>query len=259
VKRVAWCVLLVTLTACTSLRSVLLPALTPSPRPAVTPSPADHFDFPLDPNRFGPYIHNVTGPLDVDTRYGVTNPGLGTAGKCFVNRAGQKVPFDRLFHAGEDWFAFDASGQVEAGLAKDAPVHAVANGLVVWKQNIGEQGEIVVVEHLLAGGAPDSRAHVWSAYWHLDRVPVAVGQIVYRGDVIGFIYDQGANSHLHWEIRTWFDGSNLFPPTSAGGRGTCNGRVPGLGYTWDDIPARAAPGAWGYVDPAKFVKEHRGQ
>jgi murein DD-endopeptidase MepM/ murein hydrolase activator NlpD len=225
------------------------PTFTARPRP--TPAPADRFDFPLDPNRFGPYVHNVTGPLNVDTRYGVQNPGLGSAGKCFVDKNGKRVPFAELYHAGEDWFKFDARRQVDPGAATGEAVHAVANGLVTWKQDIGAEGWVITIEHLLADGSK-----VWSAYWHVAEPEVSFGQIVYRGDVIGKIADRGWNSHLHWEIRTWGDGSNLFPPTSAGGRGTCNGRVPALGYTWDDLLARASPNAWGYLDPSKFVKEH---
>ena len=107
----------------------ILPSLDPSVTPlptrhpsTATPLPADHFDFPLDPNHFGPYVYNVTGPLNVDTRYGVQNPGLGDAGKCFVDENGHKVPFAELYHAGEDWFKFDARRQVDAGAAKDEPV-----------------------------------------------------------------------------------------------------------------------------------------
>ena len=247
---------LVVLTACSSsFPQSLLPSVSPSPVPAVTPQPADRFDFPLDPARYGPYVYGVSGPGKVDTRYGVQNPGLGDDGKCFVDAAGHKVPFRLLYHAGEDWFLLDGQGQV-TGDAQGHPVRAVANGLVVWKQDIGAQGKIVVIEHLLADGA-GTPAHVWSAYWHVDDVPVAVGSIVYRGDVIGVVADQGYNSHIHWEIRTWFDGTNLYPPTTAGGRGTCNGRAPALGYTWDDIPARAVPDYWGYRDPVKFIKEHQ--
>lgn len=228
----------------------LLPAATPVP--VVTPPAVDHFDFPLDPARFGPYVQGVTGPLDVDTRYGVQNNGLGRAGKCFVDRDGRQVPFNLLFHAGEDWFAFDAHGQVEAGAARGQPARAVANGVVDYTQDIGAQGRIVVIQHRLADGS-----RLWSAYWHVTGLTVTRGEIVRRGEVLGVIADQGFNSHLHWEIRTWGDGSSLFLPTTAGGRGTCNGRVPALGYTWDDIPARAVPEAWGYLDPVKFIKAHR--
>jgi murein DD-endopeptidase MepM/ murein hydrolase activator NlpD len=244
------------LTGCASQVAKVNPALTPlptmTPRPAITPSPADHFDYPLDPNKYGPYIYRVSGPLDVDTRYSVQNPGLGSTGKCFVDRYGQRVPFNQLYHAGEDWFAYDARRQVVPGAAKAAPVRAVANGVVSWLQDTGGEGRIVVIEHLLVDGT-----HVWSAYWHLASPTVAIGQVVYRGDVIGRVFDQADNSHLHWEIRTFGDGSNLFPPTSAGGRGTCNGRVTALGYTWDDVLSRASPNAWGYLDPVKFIKEHR--
>jgi murein DD-endopeptidase MepM/ murein hydrolase activator NlpD len=226
------------------------PTLTP--HPPATPSPADRFDFPLNPQRFGPYVYNVTGPLNVDTRYGVQNPGLGNAGKCFVDADGHKVPFSQLYHAGEDWFAFDAHRQVDAGAAAGEPVQAVANGRVAWKQNIGAEGWVIAIEHLLVDGSK-----VWSAYWHVTDPTVAIGQLVYRGDVIGRVADRGYNSHLHWELRTWADGSSLFPSTSAGGRGTCNGRVPALGYTWDDLLARTSPNAWGYLDPAKFIEAHR--
>ena len=111
---------------------------------------------------------------------------------------------------------------------------------------------MIAIEHLLADGSK-----VWSAYWHVDEPTVSI-----RADRLSRrcdrrVADRGDNSHLHWEIRTWGDGSNLFPPTSAGGRGTCNGRVPALGYTWDDLLARTSPNAWGYLDPAKFVKEHQ--
>lgn len=251
-KSVVWCVLAILLAACSSFPQSLLPVVSPSPVPKITPPAADHFEFPLDPARFGPYVQGVTGPLDVDTRYGVQNNGLGTQGKCFVDAEGRKVPFNLLYHAGEDWFAFDAQRQVDAGAAKGVPVRAVANGVVDWRQDIGTQGQIVVIEHLLADGS-----HVWSAYWHVDEVHVNVGTVVARGEAIGVVADQGGNSHLHWEIRTWGDGSGLFPPTTAGGRGTCNGRATALGYTWDDIPARAVPDYWGYRDPAKFINAHR--
>jgi hypothetical protein len=59
---------------------------------------------------------------------------------------------------------------------------------------------------------------------------------------------------LHWEIRTFEDGSALFTGDSAGGRGTCNGHVAAVGYTWDDDPTRAVPDFWGYRDPTAFVE-----
>jgi murein DD-endopeptidase MepM/ murein hydrolase activator NlpD len=91
----------------------------------------------------------------------------------------------------------------------------------------------------------------------VDRVHVRPGQPISQGQVIARIYDQGLNSHLHWEIRTFMDGTTLFPAGTAGSRGTCNGHVAGVGYTWDDQPRRANPIFYGYIDPIAFVTEHQ--
>jgi murein DD-endopeptidase MepM/ murein hydrolase activator NlpD len=219
-------------------------------RPIPTPAPAGGFDFPLDPLRYGPYVQGVTGPLNVDTRFGVQNPALGGAAKCFHDRDGVGVPFRELYHAGEDWFRLDAAGQADTFAAAGDPVRAVARGVVYLTQEIGNQGSIVVLAHRLADKTP-----VYSAYWHVDRLQVGWGDTVERGQVIAMIRDQGGNSHLHWEIRSFGDASELFPPDSAGGLGTCNGRAVGVAYSWDDDPVRARPEYWGYFDPAAFVRD----
>ncbi len=227
------------------------PLPTPLPR-AETLLVADTFDYPLDPARFGPYVQGETGPLPVDTRFDVQNPGLGRDGKCFVSLDGEAIPFERLWHAGEDWFAYDARGQVQGGAAAGEPVRAVAHGVVTWAQALGSEGNVLVVAHRL----PDD-VQLWSVYWHLADVEVAVGEAVTRGQPLGVVHDRGFNSHLHWEIRTFADGSALFPDDSAGGRGRCNRYVMGVGYTWDDDLDRAHPQAWGYLHPSNFVAAHR--
>jgi murein DD-endopeptidase MepM/ murein hydrolase activator NlpD len=237
---------------------LLIPAACSGGRPSLreetipTTLPADGFDFPLDPGRYGPYVRGVTGPLDVDTRFGVQNPALGDAPKCFQDRREVKVPFRELYHAGEDWFRLDAAGQVALGAATGDPVHAVALGAVYMTQEIASQGWIVVLAHRLEDGTS-----IYSAYWHVNQLQVGQGERVERGQVIGVIHDQGRNSHLHWEMRAFVDGANLFPPDSAGGRGTCNGRAAGVAYTWDDDPNRARPEYWGYFDPVAFIEGHR--
>lgn len=212
---------------------------------------ADGFDFPLDPGRYGPYVQGITGPFNVDTRFGAQNPALGETPKCFHDRDRVGVPFRELYHAGEDWFQLDAAGQVDPYATLGDPVRAVARGVVYQTQEIGDQGWIVVLAHYLDEGTP-----VYSAYWHVSRLQVSHGDAVERGQVIALIHDQGANSHLHWEVRAFADASNLFPPQSAGGRGTCNGRAIGVAYTWDDDPSRAPPEHWGYFDPVAFVQTH---
>ena len=224
----------------------------PTVFPPATPEVVDGFDFPLDPSRYGPSIPDVTGPHHVDTRFGAQNPALGNDGKCFKDRNGTQIPFRELYHAGEDWFQLGSDGQVDGSGAAGDPVRAVANGVVYQVQEIGSQGYIVVLEHLL----PDGQK-VYSAYWHVAQPQVGLGGRVSRGDVIAMVHDQWRNSHLHWEIRTFGDGSRLFPSGSAGERGTCNGKVAGVAYTWDDDPARARPEYWGYLHPTAFIQQNR--
>ena len=225
------------------------PPYTPWPTPPV----ATAFDFPLQPaGAYGPYVQGVTGPLPVDTRYGAQNPAQGERSNCFRDAGGEPVPFARLYHAGVDLFALKDAGQVAWGEATHAPVHAVADGVVVWTLGAGGDGHIVATEHLLADGSA-----AYAIYWHVDDVQVREGQPVARGQAIAVVYDQGLNSHLHWEMRAFRDGSDLFPAGTAGARGTCNGHVAGVGYTWDDDPAQAHPDAYGYLDPTAFVEGYR--
>ncbi|MBN2004084.1 MAG: M23 family metallopeptidase [Anaerolineae bacterium] len=226
------------------------PGLAPTPlAEAQIPAFADAFDFPLDPARFGVYGRADSGRLPVDTRFGVQNPGLGSAGKCFVNRAGEKIAFGQLYHAGEDWFALNDRGRVAWGKTAGEPVHAVANGVVDSITLMGYDGYVLIVAHQTADGA------IWSVYWHVANVQVAQGQAVTLGQTLAYVHDRALNSHLHWEIRTFGDGSALFSEDSAGGRGTCNGYVTGVGYTWDDDPDHARPEFWGYLPPSAFVRE----
>jgi murein DD-endopeptidase MepM/ murein hydrolase activator NlpD len=220
--------------------------------PWPTPPVADGFDYPLQPvESYGPYVQGVTGPLAVDTRYGAQNPAQGNRSNCFRDLDGNTVPFSQLYHAGVDLFGLDEAGQIAWGQAAHAPVHAVADGVVVSTLNAGDEGHIVIIEHLLADGS-----NVYSVYWHVDHVQVQPGQPVTRGQTVAVVKDMGLNSHLHWEMRTFRDGSDLFPAGTAGAQG-CNGHEAGVGYTWDDDPIRAHPDFYGYLDPTAFLQHHR--
>jgi murein DD-endopeptidase MepM/ murein hydrolase activator NlpD len=211
--------------------------------PWPTPAVAAAFDFPLLPA--GTY-----GPLP-NTLYDVQNPAQGNRSNCFRDANGATVPFSQLYHAGVDLFALNDAGQPAWGEAKHDPVHAVADGVVVFVSDAGAEGYIVGIEHRLADGGG-----VYSIYWHVSHVQVQPGQPVARGQLIAAIHDMGLNSHLHWEMRTFRDGTSLFPAGTAGARGTCNCQVAGVGYTWDDDPARAHPSYYGYLDPTAFVENH---
>ena len=185
---------------------------------------------------------------------------MGDRSNCFRDASGGSVPFSQLYHAGVDLFALNDAGRVAWGDARHAPVHAVADGVVVFTLDAGSEGRIIAIEHLLADRPALSKvegSRVYSVCWHVDHVQVREGQPVTRGQVVAVVRDMGLNSHLHWEMRTFRDGSNVFAAGTAGARGTCNRQIAGVGYTWDDDPARAHPDFYGYLDPTAFVESHR--
>jgi murein DD-endopeptidase MepM/ murein hydrolase activator NlpD len=186
---------------------------------------ADSFDFPLPANVVG-----------WRAGYNRQNSALIRSSGCYP---GKKI-YD-LWHAGEDWKA--ASG---------TEVRAIANGLVVYADpNFSYPGNVVVIEHRLPEGGT-----IYSMYGHLTpkslKVDTEARRLVGKGDVIGTVtyqeYTDSAgvkhdNSHLHWEIRTFFDGGFLCSDKESKSSG-----IPGPGYTY---PER--PDVMGYRDPSAFV------
>lgn len=221
---------------------------------AQSPPVADIFSPPLgyaDGVEYGPRMtYNNEDVLIENTDYGIQNPDLA-GGTCFG------VPFNQILHAGEDWYREDG------GSTEDAEVTAVANGEVVFDDpGLWYPGRVIILEHMLPSGQL-----VYSVYSHIENVPAEItnGQIVSRGQYLGTVMYQayqglypeyhpsGDDSHLHFEIRYFYDASNIYTNYPA-----CNGIIPGRGYTYpehpDDFPA---PGA-GYTDPATFVQNRAG-
>lgn len=145
-----------------------------------------------------------------------------------------QTAYKNLYHAGEDW-----------ANTPGTEVKAVANGVVaIYQPGYNTYpGRVVVIEHEL----PD-RNIVYSMYGHLDEVYVYQDQNVYKGKTIGTIlYWPGDpdNSHVHWEMRYFPDGSNLCPYRKSG--------YYGPGYTYPDHPD-----SYGYTNPSNFVNSHNG-
>lgn len=86
-------------------------------------------------------------------------------------------------HAGEDFSA-----------AAGAPVYAPAAGRVVLAALLFVRGNAVVLDH---GNG------VYTGYWHLSALDVAVGDQVTRGQLLGEVGSTGLSTaaHLHWELR----------------------------------------------------------
>lgn len=127
-------------------------------------------------------------------------------------------PFGVTRHLGSDWNG-NGGGNTDLG----DPVHASTNGLVIDARDIaGDWGNVVRIVG----------CDVEAIYAHLERIEVAVGDTVTRGQRIGTI-GFGARSnpaHLHFELRD--------RPLPLGG-----------GYA--DVPPP------GYLDPTAHIRAHR--
>jgi murein DD-endopeptidase MepM/ murein hydrolase activator NlpD len=117
----------------------------------------------------GPFVYPLTTPLTLTTGFGTRR--TYNDGKLYG------------FHEGLDYAA--PSG---------TPVYAAADGRVVLAEALTVRGNSVIIGHGMG---------VVSGYWHLSRLGVEVGQVVRRGDVIGWVGTTGLSTgpHLHWEIR----------------------------------------------------------
>lgn len=74
------------------------------------------------------------------------------------------------------------------------PVHATADGIVGRADWFSGYGLYIQLEH---GGQLETR------YGHMSRLNVAAGQMVHKGDVIGYVGMTGRTTgpHLHYEVR----------------------------------------------------------
>jgi murein DD-endopeptidase MepM/ murein hydrolase activator NlpD len=176
-----------------------------------------------------------------NTAFGVRNLGLEHRRTCFG------VDWPRLLHAGVDWFRAD--GQY----ATPTDVLAVADGVVAWYDPAYNSypGKVVIVRHRLADGRD-----LYSMYAHLGPdVSIVPGQVVVRGQRIGSMLYQGGNTHLHFELRYFLDGRNIY-----GAYAACNSTTlyAGRGYTYRTYPDNFPTAGAGYVDPVAFIAANGG-
>lgn len=198
---------------------------------AVQAELATGFDFPVDPR------DGSSGRAPSYASYNARNPYLTQIAPAYGK------PFSELQHAGEDWFRGPGS-----------PVYAVANGRVVWAQWANYPGAVVIIEHQLPEGVltPWGNRFIYSMYGHLASSGlVAPNSDVTKGQRIGFLYDWGSNTHIHWEMRRYWDMRQA--PAYVNGYYFANTSIPGPGYTNTD----AHPDWFGYTNPSAWVDSHR--
>jgi len=78
--------------------------------------------------------------------------------------------------------------------AKGTPIKATADGVVRVEGWQGDYGNLIVLEHVNG---------FTTRYAHMSRFKVKAGDVVQRGDVIGYVGTTGRTTapHLHYEVR----------------------------------------------------------
>jgi murein DD-endopeptidase MepM/ murein hydrolase activator NlpD len=111
----------------------------------------------------------------IDPQYATTSP--------FGTRRAYSVADIGNFHAGQDF-----------GAPEGVLVTAPAAGVVVMAEPVTVRGNAVILDH---------GRGIFTGYWHLSEIKVAVGQPVAAGDVLGIVGNTGLSTgaHLHWEMR----------------------------------------------------------
>ena len=82
---------------------------------------------------------------------------------------------------------------IDISADRGTPVHATADGTVEAASYTGNYGNLIVLDHGFG---------IATRYGHLSRYAVRSGQIVKRGDLIGYVGSTGrsTSSHLHYEV-----------------------------------------------------------
>jgi len=133
--------------------------------------------------------------------------------------------FGRNSHLGDDWNAV-TGGNTDLG----DPIYSIANGYVNFAEDIGGGwGKVIRIWHQTL-----DNELVESLYAHCEKMNVAVGQFVKKGQKIGTIGNADGLylAHLHFEIRSNVELS--------------------IGNGYSDFTE-------GYLDPTVFIEDHRGE
>ncbi len=93
---------------------------------------------------------------------------------------------------------------VDLAAPMGTPVYATASGIVAEAKYWSSYGNYVEIEH---GGALETR------YAHLERYTVRAGDMVNKGDLIGYVGSTGRSTgpHLHYEVRVAGEPVNPLP------------------------------------------------
>lgn len=82
---------------------------------------------------------------------------------------------------------------IDISAAQGQPVRATADGVVTTARTMGNYGKLVVLDHNFG---------ISTRYGHLSRFTVSEGQLVSKGDIVGYVGSTGRSTspHLHYEL-----------------------------------------------------------
>jgi len=123
-----------------------------------------------------------------------------------IKRTDWVITKDYAAHGGNDPVARQKWGAVDFAFwhnkdALGAEIIATHAGKIKLLQDYPTYGNLVYVQG----------PHYTTTYGHMERFNVQVGQIVRRGDVIGFMGSTGHSSGPHVDYQVWQDGQNQNP------------------------------------------------
>ena len=93
----------------------------------------------------------------------------------------------RIYHTGIDY-----------AIAYGTPIRASNSGKVIYSGWYGGYGKVVIVDHGVINGKPTT-----TLYAHMSSIKVGNGQLVNKGDVLGYEGTTGYSTgpHVHFEVR----------------------------------------------------------
>ena len=138
-------------------------------------------------------------------------PGGGTATGSYMWPVGTRLitsPYGTRVHPISGKTKFHSG--VDIGAGAGAPIMAADGGTVVTASYSGGYGNLVAINH---GNGRSTQ------YAHMSSMAVSVGQVVTKGQVIGYVGSTGNSTgpHLHFEVRV--NGGTTDPLSYFGGPG----------------------------------------
>jgi murein DD-endopeptidase MepM/ murein hydrolase activator NlpD len=163
------------------------------------------YPFPSESLQFDPETAQLLDPA-------LTTPESDLLDKIFSGRTPQqywdgpfRMPLDgqiritsyfatrRCYNCPDGSTPTSYHGGMDMSAVEGTPVHAPANGVIVFAGKLNVRGNAIIIDHGLG---------VYSLFAHNSRLIATVGQSVKKGEVISLSGNTGLSNgpHLHWEL-----------------------------------------------------------